>query len=76
MSKEQVKAILDRVLTWPVERQEDAATILTAMEASDSSHYRLTDEQADEVRRRLADTEAEVMTLEEFNAHFKQRLDP
>jgi N-acetylglutamate synthase/N-acetylornithine aminotransferase len=25
MSKEQVKAILDRVMTWPAERQEDAA---------------------------------------------------
>ncbi|NVN84668.1 MAG: hypothetical protein HXX15_01155 [Rhodopseudomonas sp.] len=76
MSKEQVKAILERVLTWPAERQEDAATILTAMEASDSSQYRLSAEQAEEVRRRLADTDAETMTLEEFNAHFMRRLDP
>jgi uncharacterized tellurite resistance protein B-like protein len=76
MSKEQVKAILDRVLTWPPERQEDAAEILTAMEASDASQYRLSDEQVEEVRRRLADEGAETITLEEFNAHFKQRLDP
>jgi hypothetical protein len=76
MSKEQVKAILDRVLTWPPERQQDAATILTAMEASDGSQYRLTEEQADEVRRRLADPDAETMTLDEFNAHFNRRLDP
>ena len=75
MSKQQVKAILDRVLTWPPERQEDAATILMAMEVSDSSQYRLTDEQADEVRRRLADTDAETMKLDEFNAHFERRLD-
>jgi hypothetical protein len=27
MSKEQVKAVLDRVLTWPSERQEDAAKL-------------------------------------------------
>ncbi|MGO3933881.1 hypothetical protein NP284_36940 [Rhodopseudomonas pseudopalustris] len=76
MSKEQVKAILDRVLTWPVERQQDAAAILATMEAADTAQYRLTAEQADEVARRLADANAETMTLEEFNAHFKRRLDP
>ena len=31
MSKEQVKAVLDRVLTWPSERQEDAAKLLMLM---------------------------------------------
>jgi len=53
MTKEQVKEILDRVLTWPPERQEDAARVLTAMEEQDTSTLRLTDEQAAEVRRRL-----------------------
>lgn len=76
MSREQVKAILERVLTWSPERQEDAADILTAMEVSDSSQLRLSDAQADEVRRRLADSDAETMTLEEFTAHFKRRLAP
>jgi hypothetical protein len=50
MSKEQVKAVLDRVLTWPSERQEDGAKLL--MESQDESVYRLTDEQVEEVRRR------------------------
>jgi hypothetical protein len=45
MTKEQVKAVLDRVLTWPNERQEDAAKVLALMEAQDASAYRLTDEQ-------------------------------
>ena len=45
MSKEQVKAVLDRVLTWPSERQEDAAKLLMLMESQDESIYRLTDEQ-------------------------------
>ena len=31
MSKEQVKDILERVLTWPSERQEDAAKVLMLM---------------------------------------------
>ena len=45
MIKEQVKAVLDRVLTWPPERQKEAARVLTEMEAQDESPYHLTDEQ-------------------------------
>jgi hypothetical protein len=33
MTKDQVKKILDRVLTWSPERQEDAAEILMSIEA-------------------------------------------
>jgi hypothetical protein len=51
MTKEQLKKVLDRVLTRPPERQEDAAEILRSIEAQDRSPYRLTDEQAAEVRR-------------------------
>lgn len=67
MSKEQVKAVLDRVLEWPSERQEDAAKVLTLMEAQDASLYRLTDAQVEEVRRRRADPDAKRLTLDEFN---------
>jgi hypothetical protein len=55
MTKEQVKKILDRVLTWPPKRQEDAARVLSEMEQQDASPYRLTDEQLEEVERRRAD---------------------
>jgi len=55
MTKEQVKAVLDRVLTWPLERQEDAVRMLAAMEEQDASTYRLDEEQAEEVRRRQRD---------------------
>ena len=74
MSKERVKEILDRVLTWPDERQEDAASMLRLMEAQDDRAYRLSDEQVAEVGRRLADTDAETVTLEEFNEHVRRRL--
>jgi hypothetical protein len=47
--------VLDRVLTWPKERQEDVVEALKSMEAQDSSSYRLSDEQIAEVHRRLAD---------------------
>jgi hypothetical protein len=55
MTKEQVKEILERVLTWPPQRQEDAARVLNEMEAQYTSPYRLTDEQAKEVARRRVD---------------------
>jgi hypothetical protein len=65
MSKEQVKAVLDRVLTWPSERQEDAAKLLMLMESQDESVYRLTDEQVEEVRRRVADPNRKLISLAE-----------
>ena len=74
MSKEQVKAVLDRVLTRPSERQEDAAKLLMLMESQDESVYRLTDEQVEEVRRRRADQNAPKLTLDEFKERLSRRL--
>lgn len=74
MTKEQVKAVLDRVLTWPSERQEDAAKVLMLMESQNESVYRLTDEQVEEVWRRRADPKARKLTLEEFNERLRRRL--
>jgi hypothetical protein len=74
MSKEQVKAVLDRVLTWPSERQEDAAKVLMLMESQDESVYQLTDEQVEEVRRRRADPNARRLTPDEFNERLRRRL--
>jgi hypothetical protein len=74
MSKEQVKAVLDRVLTWSSERQEDAAKILMLMESQDESTYRLTDEQVAEVQRRRDDPNARRLTLDEFKERLRGRL--
>jgi len=41
MTKDQVKEILDRVLTWPPKRQEDAARFLRETEAQDAPACRL-----------------------------------
>ena len=49
MTKDQVKEILDRVRTWPAERQADLAHVAELMEAQDKSGVRLVD-----VRRRRA----------------------
>lgn len=73
MTNDQVKEILDRVLTWPRERQEDAARMLVDMEEQDASPYRLTEEQVAEVKRRLADPNPKFLTLDEVRARFARR---
>jgi hypothetical protein len=60
MTKAEIKVVLDRVLTWPIERQADAARVLALMEEQDASPYRLTDEQLAEVERRLAEPNPEI----------------
>ncbi|MBX9775997.1 MAG: hypothetical protein K2Y71_16580 [Xanthobacteraceae bacterium] len=72
MTKDQVKEILDRVLTWAPERQSDAAEVLALMEAQDQSDYRLTDAQAAEVRRRLAKKNPAYVTLDEARERFQR----
>jgi hypothetical protein len=73
MTKDQVKAILDRVLTWPPHRQADVAHMVELMEEQDHSAVRLTDEQVEEIERRLADPTPRFLTLEEVRERFARR---
>jgi hypothetical protein len=73
MSRDQIKEILDRVLTWPPERHADAASVLTEMEAQDASPLQLDDEQVAEVTRRLADPNPKFVMLEEVRERFARR---
>ncbi len=73
MTKDQVKSILDRVLTWPQDRQQDAAEMLALMEDQDKATYSLTDEQVEEVKRRLADPNPKFLTLDEVRERFARR---
>ena len=70
MTKEQVKEILDRVLTWPPERQADIAHAVELMEAQDNSDVRLTDEQLAEVRRRRAKRNPDYVSLTDARRRF------
>jgi len=75
MTKEQIKEILDRVLTWPPKRQEEAARVLSDMEEQGASPYGLTDAQVEEVARRRADFAAgreRYATDEEMAALWKK----
>ncbi|HEV8014536.1 MAG TPA: hypothetical protein VGP48_03325 [Stellaceae bacterium] len=73
MTKDDVKDILDRVLTWPVERQEDVARVIELMEEQDTSAVALTDEQAAEIQRRLAEDHPQTLTLAAFVDRLRQR---
>jgi hypothetical protein len=70
MTKEQVKKILDRVLTWPPERQADIAHTVQLMEKQDQSDVHLTEEQLAEVRRRRAKKNPKYVSLTDARRRF------
>jgi hypothetical protein len=51
MAAKNLEQLIERVRQWPKQRQEDAAEVLLEMERQDSSGYRLTDAQVQEVAR-------------------------
>ena len=73
MTRDQVKAILDRVMSWPVARQADVARIVEVMEEQDSSPLRMSDEDAAEVRRRLAERNPKTLSFAEFSERLRRR---
>ena len=73
MTRDQVKAILDRVMSWPVARQVDVARIVEVMEEQDSSPLRMSDEDAAEVRRRLAEQNPKTISFAEFSERLRRR---
>ena len=73
MTRDQVKEILDRVLSWPPERQANVAHVVELMEEQDKSPLRFSEEQVAEVKRRLADPNPKFLTLEEVREHFTLR---
>ena len=73
MTKEQVRQILDRVRNWPADRQADLAEVAMLMEAQDKSGISLSEEQADEVRRRLAEPSPKATPLAEFSERLRRR---
>jgi len=73
MSRDPVEKVLERVKRWPPERQADLAHIAELMEEQDKSPVRLSDQQAAEVRRRIADPDPQTITLAEFSRRLKER---
>jgi hypothetical protein len=73
MTRDQVKEILDRVRSWPPDRQVDLAHVVELMEEQDSSTLRLSDDDLAELRRRRAEKNPKTITLAELNARLRRR---
>ena len=65
-----LKEVLDRIETWPEQRQQDAADVLIEMERQDAYSISLTDAQVAEVEGRLAKPHKKFVTLEQARNHF------
>ncbi|HEV8015244.1 MAG TPA: hypothetical protein VGP48_06905 [Stellaceae bacterium] len=72
MNGNEVKELLDRVLTWSPERQADVAEVVRLMEEQDKSALRLTDEQVAEIRRRRATKNPAYVSLAEARKRFER----
>ena len=73
MTKDQIDAVLDRVRTWPPERQEDAARVLLRMEEAGTELYELSPEELADIEEGLKEIErGEVATDEEVAALFSR----
>ena len=70
MTRDQVKEISRSRPERLLERQEDVAHIVEYLEQQDNSDLRLSDQQAAEVRRRLADRTRETIPAEEVFRRF------
>lgn len=64
MTKHEIRAVLDRVLEWPRELQEEAAALLLALEGTDA-FYDPTDEEQAVVEKGLAEAERGEFASEE-----------
>jgi predicted transcriptional regulator len=68
-----IKKALERVLSWPADRQEDAVRILKTMEASDRRRFALDDEQLAGIDAALAAADrGEFATQDEVDSFWRK----
>jgi predicted transcriptional regulator len=73
MTKDQIDAVLDRVRTWPPERQEDAVRVLLRMEEAGTEVYELSPEELADIEEGMAEVRrGEFATDEEVVALFNR----
>jgi len=73
MTKAEIKAVLDRVLSWPSERQQDAAEMLLMLEAEKGEFYHPSEEEWLAIQEGLDQVNrGEFATDEEVEALFKR----
>jgi hypothetical protein len=73
MTRDQVKEVIERVLTWPRERQEDAVQMLLALEAREGELYHPDDDEWAAIEEGFAQARRrEAVSADEVAALFKQ----
>jgi predicted transcriptional regulator len=73
MTKHDLKAVLDRVLAWPADRQEEAAEILLALEAREGEYYQPTPGELAAINEGLRELDrGEFASEEEVNLLLRQ----
>jgi len=73
MSKEKIDTVLERVRSWPEQRQEEAVRMLEAMERSGTGVYRLSPEERASVLEGLAEAErGEFVSEEDLQAFWNR----
>lgn len=73
MTKADLDAVLDRVKTWPPERQEEAMHVLLEMEAEANGVYELSEEELAEIEEGMAEIRrGEYASDEEVAALFNR----
>ena len=71
MTKAEIDDVLERVRSWPPERQEKAAEILLVLEEQEGGVYELSDEELADIKEAEAEIErGEVASDEEVAALF------
>jgi predicted transcriptional regulator len=74
MTKTDIDAVLDRVKTWPPERQEDAVAMLLELEAASSEAYQLSEDELAEIEEGMAEIRrGEFASDEEVAALFDRK---
>jgi hypothetical protein len=74
MTKEEIKAVLDRVLDWPPERQQDAADMLLRSEAQEGELYHPADDEWEAIQEGVEEVRrGEVASPEEMDAFWDRR---
>lgn len=65
MTRQEIDAVLERVRTWPLQRQEDAARSLLLLEEHGTVPYELNEEERADLEQALADEAREDFASDE-----------
>lgn len=74
MTRDRVKEVIERVLTWPRERQEDAVQMLLALEAREGELYHPDDGEWEAIEKGFAQARRhEAASADEITGLLKSR---